>query len=772
MSAGEAERQEIVPEVPSVWRLAWLLFMQPTRLRPMFEAWGLGKQSIGSLPRRLRAREGKTREVLGRCAIMLFVLMPIAAVLAGAVLSLVTTVDWAGVALGVASGMVFGAAGGVAGGMAVGTAYGVAVGVAVGVAGGMAGSIGGVAGALGGTVGAMAIGTAYGMAGVVVGGMLVGVAVHVVGGMLVGMLVGVWASGFHGVAVGVVASVAYGVAFFRIPFFVLASLFTTLAVPFARRPSSAKQIAKWLPYLHHDLIYLPLPRLPRLLIELATHDPAHTRELIDKAAATQAQGKPAQRALHELQARALERLAKRYDWPAVIELRDPFFPQLTDLPADDPLRSFVNAARNLLAARDQTSQSQRRHLLDAAARDIESMKTIMVSVGVTTTRARRLLGVADQWTAIIDTRRSLLAEEIAQNPDIPAVFVAGQPLDPSDPIQLEVFRKRRYVIRILEQDLDSQQRGTLYLSGQRRMGKSTLLRLLPRQLGAATTVAICNFQRLSGQPWARTPHRGVIESVTTALAPVAGLEVPPTEEIGDAWGSALDWLEALDGRLARVEHRLLIAIDEIEALEKGRKDGWCDLAFLDFARAAGDSLTRTRLLLVGAHFLSSSALGPEWPDRLISVLPRRLGLLDAKEAEALLRRPVKEFPASVFGDEVAATILAETGTHPYLIQLVGREVVARLRADGRRVAEPDDVDRAFAIAVNEAGAHLFEFLWNTLEPAQRDVMLALARGEAVGADEPIIRGLRAEDFVEFDGDRPVLSFPLFGRWVRSSGSLD
>ena len=125
------------------------------------------------------------------------------------------------------------------------------------------------------------------------------------------------------------------------------------------------------------------------------------------------------------------------------------------------------------------------------------------------------------------------------------------------------------------------------LIGQRRMGKSSLLRMLPVHLGTRTTLATCNFQRLSGSGQAHAPHRLVVEALARELEALPDLELPTPEALTDAWGTALTWLEAVDAELERVDHRALVAIDEIEMLQKGANEGWSTLTFLDFIRAAG-----------------------------------------------------------------------------------------------------------------------------------------------------------------------------------------
>jgi hypothetical protein len=445
---------------------------------------------------------------------------------------------------------------------------------------------------------------------------------------------------------------------------------------------------------------------------------------------------------------------------------------------DDPLHSFIAAAKDMQSADAGTIKRRRQRLKDAQAH----IAAIRIPYSY-----NPYYHHAVEWSRVIEAKLEALQAEMARSREIPAVFVVGTPLDPHNPDEREMFRTRRdfyeydadaremfrtrrdfYHAAIIDHDLDDDRCGTLLLTGQRRMGKTSLLRMLQLHLGRTTIVVPCNFQRLSGSDFPSAPHRLVVEIVSTTLVArnIADLPIPDTASVTDAWGTALRWLLTLDKSLADHDHRILITIDEIEALQRGVEEGWSNLTFLDFVRAAGDSLHRIRFLLVSAHPLSSPRLGPKWSDRLISVLPRQLGPLSPEDAEQLLRKPVDYFPDGVFDDDAVAHILAQTGTHPFLIQAVGNEVVKRLNAEHRHAATAKDVERALDAAVSVVEEQLFADLWNSFDADAATLMSTLARGGTVDPHTPTFRALRTQFFVDLRDNEPVFTFPLFGRWIR------
>lgn len=226
-----------------------------------------------------------------------------------------------------------------------------------------------------------------------------------------------------------------------------------------------------------------------------------------------------------------------------------------------------------------------------------------------------------------------------------------------------LFKGRQDLVRIIDHDLTGDRRASLLLFGQRRMGKSSLINMLPQVLGTGTRVVPVNFQRLGGSEHRAAPYRWVAERVRNEW-PEA-----PAPPRATTWGATLDWLGEVERVLAQENLRLLIAVDEVEKLEIGIQEGWATPDFLDFVRAAADTLHRVRFLLASAH--RPQRLGRHWVDRLISALPREMGFLDEPAARSLVLEPIPDFP-DIYPPEGVGRILERTHRHPRtLLDLVG-----------------------------------------------------------------------------------------------------
>jgi uncharacterized protein len=793
--ADERKQIGLPPPVPGFWHLGWLLFMQPLVLHRLYVTWGFeGDPSLMGLWRRMREGDPVVRELVARLGGWIFLSLPVGALTTAGSLSLLDLpVDWRVVAFGVLVCVAYGVAGGIF--------YGLGAGVALSFVGGIAGGLGSnfthgflqgstvvvAAGIAAAVASGLALGVGLGVGkGVRRGdafGLGSGLGAGVVSGVLMGGSVGARGGMSLGLAVGIAVGVAFFLGLFRLPLYPLElALTAALRLATRLRPAALPRLSSYLPYHHHDLIYLPLPFLEGLLVWLGEEHPAKGRRALADAAASLGQKGPARRALGELQARSLERAARERQYASAAVLSLPFLPGREGLSSSgDPrsdlelasaqtgwisINSIAAAAQDLVAARSTGSHHQRRQAVTRARKELERTLDLLASTRLR--NGRRFLLVVQAWLDRVTDEEAELAALERERPQVPLVFVAGVPLTSADE---SLFVGRRNLARLLDQDLAAERPVPLVLVGQRRMGKSTLLNFLPRLLGTGTRVVRLDFQGISGHPLRGEPHRWLAADVAATLAR-EGIETQPLEAA--PWGATLDWLTALEEPLTTANRRLLIALDEVEGLERGIREGWGDPAFLDFLRAAGDRLRRIRFLLVTAH--PFSRLGPHWSDRLISAQTRRIEPLAEEEARTLLTRPVAGFP-DIYPPGGVERLLGETACHPYLLQLTAYDLTRRLNEAGCLKATDDDLTAALDQALEEN--NLFQNLWDDLAVAEQRLMAALARGErlleAAGESSETLnkarRDLAREQLIRQGAEGWQVAVPLFARWIREIGAI-
>lgn len=751
-----------IPPVPSVWKLAWLLLIQPITLQKLYEAWGLDLNASLIKLWRYGHDQRSSRTLAWRYTLLSLGIVPATTLLMQSIITLSGGRTQASVLiydvlilLLLTLGSLF---------------FYAAYFSAISISGGIAASslIGLVDITAPILVSASAlIGLTNGFATTLIskrGAFEIPSRRSVRDNAMISFVAGssflLYSIFVHDIKIGTVSGLAVtwtsAAVLTHFPLWPLeVSVTLLLAWRMRRRPEAAARLAAWLPLRHDDLIYLPLPGLRACLVQVAEADPALGQELIALAAASPGQRRVARRALIELQARELERVARDRSFARAAELTAPFLPQAPELEGDStntPLRPFRAAARDLVAG--GTNHRQRQLALERARRSLESLHATTVVTEAPAPLARRLLPTTTLWLDVIRDQETQLAREIAERPQVPSAFVAGPPLTPERAEDRALFRSRADIIRLIAHDLAPDRRGVLLVVGQRRMGKTSLCNWLPEYLGTGTTVIGSNFQPLSGDPHRAAPHRRVLGDISRALG--GAVPAPPAS---DRWGDGLGWLEALDRTLT--DRKLLVVIDEIERVEDGIRAGWCSPDFLDFLRAAGDALRNIRFLLLTAYPLHR--LGPHWTDRLVSVTGRTLTYLDEPDARELLTRPIPEFP-DIYPAGGVDLILARTGRHPYLLQKVGDDLCRLLNARERRAATPDDLTEVFDGILSDA--QLFDELWRSRTDDERATLRRLARSGDPGAPDPAALQLVREGYLERHGDQVDFAVPLFRDWIR------
>lgn len=393
-------------------------------------------------------------------------------------------------------------------------------------------------------------------------------------------------------------------------------------------------------------------------------------------------------------------------------------------------------------------------------------------------RSRRYREVATGWRRLLAAHRRGLEQEAAESGAIANPFIVGQPLD----ARQQIFVGRADVAAALERLLAAQAQPPLLLYGQRRMGKTSLLRNLGRLLPSH----ICPlFVDLQGPVTCASQHAGLVYNLCKAIALSArrerGVLLTPPERgalFADPFTVLFDWLDELLAALARGAQgpaaQVLLMLDEFEALEEALRAGRFDRAqVLGALRHLMQHRAEIRVLLSGSHTLDEVS---EWAGYLINAQVLHLGPLSEEAALQLCARPVPDF-ALHYDEDALAHLLALTGRHPFLVQLLCDRLVTLKNEEpppGRYRACQADIERAAAAATSprSPGVLFFEDIdRNQLDRAGREALRALARRgpRAVHGAEDAAPALRqALQQRELIDERGAFQNELIRRWMEGS----
>jgi hypothetical protein len=533
-----------------------------------------------------------------------------------------------------------------------------------------------------------------------------------------------------------------------------------------------------------DIILIPLPGLAGLLASLYRFNSVAGRAAFVETAAHRYQKHTTFQALAILAGEdaqgiaslpALARYAEALAW-----LRD-------DTPLPATLRTQLLALRDIStevsSAEESDSATNRLRRLDEAKRRLETLSQQPVG---------GFRPAVSRWAALVeagieDARRRQRQEEPIPN----AYQWDGKPVRPDGRPDADTpFKGRRALFRRLELALGGAdgQRSTYLLIGQRRSGKTSALLQLERRLGAGVIPAFLDLQseKLGGASDAAGLLHGLAEAVNDE-ARRRGADLPflTRRELGaDPYPAFGRWLDAVEKKLAG--RRLLLCLDEYEALEQGMAAGRFDERLLMALRNIVQHRRRIDVLLSGGRHLDE--LPPRWAGALVNTLNLPISFLEEDDARELVVRPVADFPANLYSPEAVERILYLSHCQPYLVQVLCGLLVEHLNKS-RRLPPEARVEAADVSAVVpsvlERGQAYFSDLWRGQaggDAAQRILEVLAGRdglrlsATALEALEPdararnaALRSLLRREIVGKDGEAFRILVPLVGEYVRSLG---
>jgi hypothetical protein len=242
------------------------------------------------------------------------------------------------------------------------------------------------------------------------------------------------------------------------------------------------------------------------------------------------------------------------------------------------------------------------------------------------------------------------------------------------------------------------------------------------------------------------------------------VRLPALADDGQVFGDASKWFQALDEVSGNT--RILLCLDEFERLESlfpgDRRDL---LRLMGLFRATIQHRQNLRLLVSGVAPFDE--LGSIWNDHFINLRQIRVGHLDQATALDLLMRPLPDFPVDAVPAAVAERIFERTGGQPYLLQLYGSLLVARLNQEHRPTSHVDDV----AVVEEEAmsqGTYYFRHTYEVAPPDARHALEELASGRSPAMPIDARRWLMRRGLVTEDGS---LAIPVLGAFMRDELGL-
>ena len=577
----------------------------------------------------------------------------------------------------------------------------------------------------------------------------------------------------------------YLISYYRLPLYPVSAYSAIQAYR-----SSKKQPERTLYCLRHcslhwdECVFLPLPYLRSMLLLASEESLDGTLKEINFIVRERPQQRlAAQTVAYELALRELEKRTILRDIGQAHQ-------QLAKLVPLE-VRTLNSGAEKVFHYLDDASKEAASYLAqidktdryEALERMTHSLQAIRPSMAFSNSGLNRHLNtVVSQWSMLAeqgkDTLQSVSGRLYIENP-----YVPGNPLELGDPL----FVGRNDIVQKLGQALQQKHRPTFLLTGERRMGKSSILKQLPVLLGPRYLPVFYDLQTpgmiASTAAFFAILAAGIEKQLRNRGLPVQKLErgqldeAQRQEEI-KVYDLFEQWFAEVEQTLEQVNRMLILTFDEFEKLEEVEKRGAFNLNLLfNWFRSIIQNRSHLALLFSGAKMVGD--MGRSWAGYFVNVERIKVSFLHATDARNLIVLPIPH----IFDDEVVENITRITHRHPFLIQAMCKHIIEILNDDSRDRATVEDVSAATQ-EVFESWAVYFWDLWDRSDQDQRIILQSLPAIQAATVDQMVERSglneqrvflslekLQIRDLVLREGSVYQLAIPLLAQWIEQNSYL-
>ena len=300
------------------------------------------------------------------------------------------------------------------------------------------------------------------------------------------------------------------------------------------------------------------------------------------------------------------------------------------------------------------------------------------------------------------------------------------------------------------------------VQGQRRVGKTSLLKFLPKLLGTGFKVVVLDLQEgafSSVEEWLSLIRKRVNEAFGVTEEPVW----QATEDWLTSWSELCGYLTEL---AAQSKLRLVLAFDEYEALQ--------DRGFSQHIQKAAQLLGAMRsytqhqkkviLLFAGAYYFDELEQ-PSWGTYFVHSQPLEVRYL-SKEQTLRLTKPTEDFPI-IYEDRIPERIFELTQGHPALAQEICYYLVETANEQNRNTLTGKDLAQILEERLLVEHNHPMSRFWKDFcrDEAMKTTVRQIIRDERP-TDKASLKKLLRHKFILKTANGYQLCNPLFEQYIR------
>ncbi|MFL7791611.1 MAG: tetratricopeptide repeat protein [Anaerolineae bacterium] len=299
-------------------------------------------------------------------------------------------------------------------------------------------------------------------------------------------------------------------------------------------------------------------------------------------------------------------------------------------------------------------------------------------------------------------------------------YIAGAPV--TNPA---MFFGREDVFAWIERNIAGRYAdNTLVIHGQRRVGKTSVLKQLDHHLSDRY---VSVFFDLQGRTHTTLDHFlwRLAREIVRALHTRHGIALPKPE-LGP-FSQDLEYFPGVflaEVREALGERHLVLVFDEFDSLEEpAAKEMLAGDLIPYFSRMLHGTENLNFIFSIGSSGHKLEHMQADYTDFFRSALYKKISFLEPAQARQLIVEPVQD--TMMYEPPAVARVLAVTSGHPYFTQLTCHELFAQCERTDDWGIGVDDVE-AVLPEVIERGTVNLKFVWDDATDPERYTLAALA----------------------------------------------
>ncbi len=304
---------------------------------------------------------------------------------------------------------------------------------------------------------------------------------------------------------------------------------------------------------------------------------------------------------------------------------------------------------------------------------------------------------------------------------IPNPYTSGTPIRDKD-----MFYGREEDLETLREKLKSVTANkVVVLSGQRRMGKTSLVYRLASELAEESYAPVLiDLQALAIISNAAQLLEGFASRICEEVQHYRGVSVPgpdaqafvsnPTAAFNDTLTRVL---EALPG------YKLVFLLDEFEILQERMQGGYLNQDVLSYLRSLMQHRQRLNFLLVGTPRIRHITDG-YWATFFNIALQHHLSKMKPEEATALITEPIHEYLE--YDPLALERVHLLTGDQPYLIHLLSERLIVHCNKLEKSYVSINDVNAVLDYILEQQTSSI-QWIWGLASPTGKFILSLLAQ---------------------------------------------